>query len=70
MFAAGVEPYKVSRWMGHANLTTTDSIYAHLYEDDYSVDRDRLEAFLQTRDQLPHAPEPALSAERSRVVAP
>ncbi|MET4781241.1 tyrosine-type recombinase/integrase [Glaciihabitans sp. UYNi722] len=34
--AAGFEPYKVSRWLGHASITTTDTIYAHLYPSDYS----------------------------------
>jgi integrase len=34
--AAGVKPYEVSRWLGHASITTTDTIYAHLYASDYS----------------------------------
>jgi integrase len=29
--AAGFKPYEVSRWLGHASVTTTDAIYAHLY---------------------------------------
>jgi integrase len=36
MFAAGFKPYEVSRWIGHASVATTDSIYAHLYPSDYT----------------------------------
>ena len=46
MLAAGLEPYKVSRWMGHANLATTDSIYAHLYVTDYNDDAARVGQYL------------------------
>jgi len=46
MLAAQFPPYEVSRWMGHANLATTDSIYAHLYPSDYSAHLDRFEAFV------------------------
>lgn len=46
MFAAGVDVYKVSRWMGHANISTTDSIYAHLYLTDHSNESARVQAFL------------------------
>jgi len=45
MLAAGFPPYEVSRWLGHANLATTDSIYAHLYPSDYTAHQDRFEAF-------------------------
>ncbi|WP_170131550.1 tyrosine-type recombinase/integrase [Quadrisphaera granulorum] len=45
--AAGVEIYKVSRWLGHANISTTDSIYAHLYATDYSADAARLATFVR-----------------------
>lgn len=44
--AAGVEPYKVSRWLGHASITTTDGIYAHLYPSDHSVETARMKAYL------------------------
>jgi integrase len=30
---AGVPIHKVSRWMGHANVATTDMIYTHLFAD-------------------------------------
>jgi integrase len=46
MFAAGMDVYKVSRWMGHANISTTDSIYAHLYPQDHSADSERFAAYL------------------------
>lgn len=29
--AAGYSPVEVSRWLGHANVAITDSIYSHLY---------------------------------------
>jgi hypothetical protein len=32
--------------MAHANLATTDSIYAHLYPSDYSAHQDRFAAFV------------------------
>lgn len=44
--AAGVEPYKVSRWLGHASITTTDGIYAHLYPSDHSIETARMQAYL------------------------
>lgn len=46
MFAAGFKPYEVSRWMGHANVSTTDGIYAHLYPSDYNKQIARFEAFV------------------------
>ena len=46
MLAAGFPPYEVSRWLGHANLATTDAIYAHLYPSDYSGHVDRFSAFV------------------------
>ena len=42
--AAGFSTFQVSRRLGHANTTTTDAIYAHLYPSDYSEDLDRFEA--------------------------
>ena len=30
---AGVPMVKVSRWMGHGSIVTTDSVYAHLFAD-------------------------------------
>lgn len=48
MFAAGVEVCKVSRWMGHANISTTDSIYAHLHLTDHSNESARVQEWLRT----------------------
>ncbi|GAA2568899.1 tyrosine-type recombinase/integrase [Microbacterium binotii] len=42
--AAGIEIRKVSRWMGHANINTTDSIYTHLFNGSHDEDMDRLDA--------------------------
>lgn len=36
------KPHEVSRWMGHASLVTTDTIYSHLYIEDYDKDRDAI----------------------------
>lgn len=33
--------YVVSRWLGHANVTTTDAIYAHMYPSDHESNMDR-----------------------------
>lgn len=49
LFAAGIEVHKVSRWMGHASISTTDGIYAHLYEVDYATDMARVDAFVSAR---------------------
>lgn len=46
MLAAGFQPWQVSRYMGHANVSTTDAIYAHLYPSDYAADIERFEAFM------------------------
>lgn len=41
--AAGIDIRKVSRWMGHASVNTTDSIYTHLFNGDHSSDMDKLD---------------------------
>lgn len=46
VFAAGFKPYEVSRWMGHASVSTTDGIYAHLYPSDYNEQIARFETFV------------------------
>jgi len=46
MLAAQFPSYEVSRWIGHTNIATTDSIYAHLYLSDFSAHLDRFEAFV------------------------
>ena len=45
MLAAAIQPYKFSRWMGHASLVTTDTVYGHLYPSDYSAEIAAFEAF-------------------------
>lgn len=42
--AQGIDIRKVSRWMGHANINTTDSIYTHLFNGSAAADMDRLDA--------------------------
>lgn len=42
--AAGIEPFKVSRWLGHSNIAVTDSIYSHLYPSDYKSERAAFDA--------------------------
>jgi integrase len=34
--AAGIPPLQLSRFMGHAKVTTTLGVYAHLFADDHS----------------------------------
>lgn len=51
MFAAGIEPYKVSRWMGHGSLAITDQVYAHLYVLDHAADAARVASLLEGRAQ-------------------
>ncbi|MBG0717566.1 site-specific integrase [Microbacterium sp. 2C] len=43
--AAGFPPYQVSRWLGHASVVTTDTIYSHLYPTDYAQHIARFEAY-------------------------
>ena len=41
---------QASRWMGHANINTTDSTYTHLFNG--SVDMDRLDAAAQRSSEV------------------
>ena len=34
--AAGIPPLEIARFMGHAKVVTTLSVYAHLFEDDHA----------------------------------
>jgi integrase len=34
--AAGLQPLAIARFMGHSKVTTTLSVYAHLFEDDHA----------------------------------
>lgn len=45
--AAGFEPWEVSRWLGHASITTTDTIYAHLYPSGYTRHIEKFSAFVR-----------------------
>lgn len=40
----GIDIHKVSRWMGHANVSTTDAVYTHLLKGDHSSDMQKLGA--------------------------
>ena len=42
--AAGIPPLQLSRFMGHAKVTTTLSIYTHLFDDDHAETMAALEA--------------------------
>lgn len=42
--AAGIPPLQLSRFMGHANVTTTLTIYTHLFDDDHAETMAALEA--------------------------
>lgn len=46
VLAPDSRPYEVSRWLSHASVATTDSIYAHPYPRDDASRVDRLEAIL------------------------
>ncbi|MGV0774537.1 tyrosine-type recombinase/integrase [Mycolicibacterium elephantis] len=45
--AAGIPPLQLSRFMGHAKVTTTLAIYTHLFEDDHAETMAALEAMSQ-----------------------
>lgn len=53
--AQGIDIRKVSRWMGHANNNTTDSIYTHLFNGSATEDMDRLDS-LAARPAAPALP--------------
>jgi integrase len=42
--AAGIPPLEIARFMGHAKVTTTLAVYAHLFEDDHADAMDALGA--------------------------
>jgi integrase len=42
--AAGIPPLEIARFMGHAKVTTTLTVYAHLFEDDHADAMDALGA--------------------------
>ena len=42
--AAGIPPSHLSRFMGHATVTTTLAVYTHLFDDDHAETMAALEA--------------------------
>lgn len=51
--AAGIAPYKVSRWLGHSNIAVTDAIYSHLYPTDYASERAAFDEQGRSRPMAP-----------------
>lgn len=43
--AAGFPPYQISRWLAHASVVMTDTIYSHMYATDYTQHVARFEWF-------------------------
>lgn len=48
--AAGIPPLQISRFMGHAKVTTTLAIYTHLFDDDHAETMAALEAMSRPAD--------------------
>jgi integrase len=48
--AAGIPPMQLSRFMGHAKVTTTLAVYAHLFDDDHAETMAALEAMSRPVD--------------------
>ncbi|GJN96999.1 hypothetical protein NJB18091_23750 [Mycobacterium marinum] len=48
--AAGIPPLHLSRFMGHAKVTTTLAIYTHLFDDDNAETMAALEAISRPVD--------------------
>lgn len=46
--AAGIAPFKLSKFMGHANTNVTLGVYAHLFEDNHTDAMAALGAVVQT----------------------
>jgi len=46
---AGIDIYKVSRWMGHSNVAVTDGVYTHLFNSDHSSDMERFDALVMSQ---------------------
>lgn len=53
--AQGIDIRKVSRWMGHGNINTTDTIYTHLFNGSAEADMDRLDALAASPAATPVA---------------
>jgi hypothetical protein len=48
--AVDIPPLQLSRFMGHAKMTTTLSIYTHLFEDDHAETMAALEVMSRPID--------------------
>ena len=48
--AAGIPPLQLSRFMGHAKVTTTLGVYTHLFDDDHAETMAALEAMSRAVD--------------------
>lgn len=48
--AAGIPPLQLSRFMGHAKVTTTLAVYTHLFDDDHAETMAALEAMSRPVD--------------------
>lgn len=46
MAAAGVDIYKVSRWMGHSDVKITDGVYTHMFREDHDDDLAKVDLYL------------------------
>ena len=65
MAGAGIDIYKVSRWMGHSNVAVTDGVYTHLFATDDASDMKKLDAFVARAE----AATPTLAVSRQAVLA-
>ncbi len=69
--AAGIPPLHLSRFMGHAKVTTTLAIYTHLFDDDHAETMAALEAMGRPVDSpnvVPIRPARLVGANTQRPV--
>lgn len=66
MASAGVDMFKVSRWMGHRSLAITDEVYAKLFKSDPDRESAALAAFLADQRKAAAAGAPVMPLVRSR----
>lgn len=55
IFAAGIRPLQVSRWLGQASVATTDAIDAHLYHSDDELYVAKIEEYVGGQLPAPRA---------------
>jgi hypothetical protein len=65
--AAGIPPLQLSRFMGHAKVTTTLAIYTHLFDDDHAETIAALEAMSRPVDAERRTDAPTELGRRSVV---